>query len=398
MRKDVGMNGEKEFNKKYNAVDNNTSSVNIWDYIILILRWRKLLIINFLLLTSLAIIISFLLPKWYKSTASVLPPKDQGLLSAGGLASSVLKSIPGLPRFSSASQNLGTYNYLAILKSRTAAESVINKFNLIAAYGIEDKSLEKAISKLRDNTLFELQDDDNITIEVIDTDSKRAADIANYFVEILNTMSIQFATQEAKSNKEFIEKRLEENKNALRVSEEKLKEFQQQSNIFFSPDQSNSNLAQIAELYVSKVKKEIQIGILERSVMPDNENLRQLKIELSELDKRISPMPEAGIESMRLYREFYIQQKIFEYLTPVYEQAKIDEQKNVPAILILDNARQAETPFKPSKRLIVFIGAIVSMFISMVTIMIREYFSNLHNSPELLEKVQIVKRCFVKEE
>ena len=80
-----------------------------------------------------------------------------------------------------------------------------------------------------------------------------------------------------------------------------------------------------------KAKKEIEVGILRRTVSADDVRLKQAELELRELERKLSTFPGVGIESLRLYRDLAIQQKIIEFLVPLYEQAKVDEQKDVPA-------------------------------------------------------------------
>ncbi len=42
------------------------------------------------------------------------------------------------------------------------------------------------------------------------------------------------------------------------------------------PDQNTSSISAVAELYAMKAKKEIEIGILERSLSPNNKNFKNL--------------------------------------------------------------------------------------------------------------------------
>ncbi|MEM4260705.1 MAG: GNVR domain-containing protein, partial [Candidatus Woesearchaeota archaeon] len=235
----------------------------------------------------------------------------------------------------------------------------------------------------------ELQEDNYITVEVIDKSPQRAADIANYFVDVLNSISIQLGTQEARTNRKFIEKRLEESRYNLKIAEDSLKKFQEKSGFVISPDQSLSNLNAVAELYALKTKKEIELSILGKKFTTENETMRQLKLELSEIDKKISTIPGTGLESIRLLRDVLIQQKIVEYLVPLYEQAKIDEQKDVPVILVLDKAVPPEKKFKPKRMIIVMTASILSLFISFIIIIFKQFFSHLKNiQPSKYEKVR----------
>jgi tyrosine-protein kinase Etk/Wzc len=332
------------------------------DYLSVLVRWRRFIIINVLCVTLLAVIVSFIMPKWYRATASVLPPKEPDMFGSLGAASSVLRGLSGTKALRGLGQNEGAYNYFAILKSRTAMEAVVRHFALIDVYDVPDTSMEKAVKALTENTSFETGDDDNITIQVLDKEPQRAADMANYFVDLLNEISIKLGTQEARSNREFIEKRLEKAKSDLRHAEDTLRGYQEKSGMIIAIDPTSPTVSGIAELYGMKAKKEIELAILKRTVSSDNMLARRTEIELAELNKKVSTFPGIGMGSLRLYRELAIQQKIIEFLLPMYEQAKVDEQKDVPVLLVLDKAVAPERKVKPQRMLIVFLAATLSVF------------------------------------
>lgn len=347
------------------------------DYLSILLKWRKFIAFNVLTVSVLAICVSLLLPKWYKATASLLPPKDQGGLDLLGGVGSVLKGVGGLQKIGNLGQVRGAYNYLAILKSRTAMEAVVTKFDLLKVYDVPDGSMEKAVKELADNTSFEIQEDDNITIEVYDKDPKRVAEIANYFVEVLNEISIALGTKEARGNRQFIEKRLDSTMDALRIAEDRLQRFQEKSGMMIVPDQNLSSVSAVAELYGMKAKKEIEIGVLEHSFTKNNKVLQQYKSELDELNKKLSAIPQTGMESYRLYREAAIQQRVIEVLVPMYEQAKVEEQKDLPVILVLDTAVPPERKARPKRFIIVatcfLMSLVFSIFVAFGATYIQDY-------------------------
>ena len=54
------------------------------DLLVRLLRWRKLILINTLIVAVLAVVISLLLPNWYSARVSILPPQEE-MLTLGGL-------------------------------------------------------------------------------------------------------------------------------------------------------------------------------------------------------------------------------------------------------------------------------------------------------------------------
>jgi uncharacterized protein involved in exopolysaccharide biosynthesis len=331
----------------------NARQVHLIDYLAMIVKWRKFILTNLSIITVTAVVVSLLLPKWYKAGASILPPRQQDLFGTLSTASSLLKSLPGTGRLPGLGQKNGAYNYLAILKSRSAMEAVVNKFDLINVYDEPDSSMERAVKDLEDNSRFELLDDESLRIEVLDKDRQRAADMTNYFVEVLNDISIRLGTREAKSNREFIEKRLEQSKADLRTAEDSLKAYQERTRFLVAPETNSASLSGIGELVVMKAKKEIELSILRQTTSGDNAMVTQLLMEIGAIDKKLAQFPAAGLTSFRLYRDVAIQQKIVEILLPMYEQVKVDEQKDVPVLLVLDRAVPPEKKDRPKRMIIV---------------------------------------------
>lgn len=356
--------------------NNGKRETQLLDLLIVVLKRRRLIAINLVIVTIVAVVVSLLLSKWYTATTSILPPKQQDIFGSVSGGSSLMRNLQGVARLGGVNAKSGAYNYFAIFKSRSAMEAVIRRFDLIKVYEIADSSMEKAIRELEGNVTFEQTDDEYIRIEVLDRDPRRAADIANAFVEVLNSLSIQLGTQEARSNREFIEKRLTESKDDLRNSEERLLSFQEKTGMVMTSEESAS-ASGVASLYALRAKKEVELAILKRGTTMDNEQTRQLSVELGELNKKLASIPEEGMESFRLYRNVVVQQKIVEFLVPLYEQARIDEQKDIPVILVLDKAHPPERKTKPKRLLLVLVWDTVCLLGTVLFIMARETFRRL---------------------
>lgn len=358
-------------------INGQTSDGHMFDYLYVLVKWRGFIMKTVLAAAIVAVGITLLMPNWYAATASLLPPKRPGgLLSMleGGLGS-VLKNLPGLGgRLGSSQEN---YSYLAILQSRTAMERVVKKFDLIKVYDIDDSVMDKAVKKLTANCEFEYATEGNITVTVYEKDPQRAADMANYFIELLNEISVDLGTREARSNREFIERRYQQNLRDLKTAEDSLKAFQQKTGIYALPEQIASAIKAATALKTEALAKEVEFGIARRSLGVDNPKTLALQMQMAELNKKLLEMkygtgnasseqslslfvpfknvPELGTMYIRFYREFQIQSKLMEFLLPLYEQAKIDENKDTPVVLVLDKAVPPERKSRPKRTLIVLI-------------------------------------------
>lgn len=397
-------------------VNGQLTEGHFFDYLYIFVKRRRFLFKTVLGAGILTAAISLLMPNWYMATASVLPPKRPGgllsLLEGSGF-SSLLRNIPGISGKLSGGQE--AYSYLAILQSRTVLERVVHKFDLMTVYEISDSSMDKALKALRNNATFDFAAEGNIVITVLDQDPQRAADMANYFVELLNERSVQLGTQEARSNREFVERRFQQNQRDLKNAEDSLKAFQQRYGIYALPEQTAGAIKAASVLKAEADAKEIELGIVRRSFGDENARVQALRLELSEINRKMGEMkfgtadwyndrslnlfvpfkdvPEIGAEYVRRFREFEVQNRMMEFLLPLYEQAKIDEQKDTPVVLELDKAVAPERKSKPRRSLIVLTCMAVALMFATTWIFVQEIFEReKETNPKILAIAEEIKR------
>jgi len=364
----------------------------LFSFILLIAKWKKFLLINFLMVLIVSTIVAFILPKIYYSSASVLPPKEEmSVLGGGGLGglSSMMKE------FSSISKNIGslgnknTYNYLVILNSREVAEKVIKKFNLMETY--QQSSMEKTLKIFSSNCVFEILEEGNLEIGFFDEDPKKAADIANYLVTVLNERSYELSIGEAQSNRKFLEKRVAENMDSLTVAENQLKDYQEKHGIYTLPEQTGALVESGSKIYAEKITKEIELDYLKSVLSSDNKMLSTAKLQLDAINKQVSDLPSLGIEYLRLYRNVVIRTKILEFLRPMLEQSIYQEKKDVPVIVVVDPAKVPEYKAKP-KRIIVIASSVVGwMMVALLFVFIIEKWNSFKNDNK--EQYNILKKA-----
>ena len=209
------------------------NSKKLEDLLIVLVKYRKLIFINVLIVTIAALIVSLLIPKEFTATTSFISPKKKGGLfgDIGGFSNTIKdlsRTLGG--RLGAVSDE--AYNFLVILQSRTASEKVIKKFNLREVYEIdEDKPYEYVIKALSNYVDFNIEDEGNIVISVTDEIPERAAEMANYYVQILNEISTELSVTESRNNRIFIEKRFIQAQNDILAIEDSLESFSKNYNV-----------------------------------------------------------------------------------------------------------------------------------------------------------------------
>jgi oligosaccharide repeat unit polymerase len=92
-----------------------------------------------------------------------------------------------------------------------------------------------------------------------------------------------------------------------------------------------------------------------------------------------SEVPDLGMEYLRRYRDVEIQYKILQFITPMYEQAKVEEKRQTPSVIVLDKAAPAERKSKPKASLWGLIGLVVSLLLSILIIFLMELNNRLRH-------------------
>lgn len=366
-------------------------------------HYRKFLARFILGCTLLVTVIALLLPKWYKSTASVFPAEKADLF--GGLegVSSIVKNLSPARALSSLTGSSETDRYIAILKSGTVVSAVIQKFDLVHVYNITSYPMEETSKELMGNVDFSVETEGNLTVTVYDKDPQRAADMANYFIEMLNKTNTELQVQNARGNREFIEERYKKNLVDLRNAEDSLKTFQQRYGIIALPEQTQAAIKAGAELAGRLAATEVQASILKRTQAADNPAVAAAQIEIDELRRKMVDLntgrgmggdevrlfvpfrkvPELGAEYVRRYRGVEIQYKILQFITPLFEQAKVEERRQTPSVLVLDRAGPAERKAKPKVTLFALAALVASSILAIVGVFLFELIKNIRTiAPE----------------
>ena len=85
-----------------------------------------------------------------------------------------------------------------------------------------------------------------------------------------------------------------------------------------------------------------------------------------EFSVSFNTLPSLGLENARLIREVELQSTIQEILIPQFEQAKLEETKNIPTLQIIDKPKVALNKTKPKRSLIVIGSTIMSFLMSLI--------------------------------
>lgn len=396
--------GEVKFNNS-NSESKEEERINLYDYLSVLVKYRRFIFFNFILVCFTVALLSLLLPDWYRAKTTLLPP-EKGSLGIG-IPSSLLGEFSVLSGMSLPMAVTPSDVFAAILKSRAVVEPVIQKENLFEIYKVY--KMEKGLKEFHSHLQVRVESEGLISIEFEDKNRERAARVANLLVEELDRVNQMTSTSKAKNARIFIEERLNQTQAKLKAAEDSLKIFQERNKAIVLDEQMRSSVQTAAELKAQMISAEIEMNVLGKNMSPNHPQIKQLKFRIKEIRRQLeilesgspdssgnmvlgvpfSQAPALSMELVRLTRELKIQEALFELLTQQYEQYKIEETKDTPTVQVLDKASPPEMKYRPKRAKLVLIAGIAGLFLSLVFSFGLEYVERTkRRRPEDFKKLE----------
>jgi uncharacterized protein involved in exopolysaccharide biosynthesis len=322
-------------------------------------RSRKLIIGVPFVAAVVAAAISMALPNIYRAETKLLPPQQ-----AQSSAAALLSQLGGMAGAAAGVAGLKSPNelYVGMLRSRTIADKLIARFNLMKEYGEESPQLTRAA--LEANTAIVTGKDGMISIQVEGENKKLVAPLANAYVEELLSLTKVLAVTESSQRRLFFERQLELAKSNLAKAEAALKSVLDTHGVVSVDVQSQAVVETIARLRAQASAKEIQLNAMRPFVTESHLDYRRAAEELASLRRELSSLENGrpgaegepqgkGVENIQLLRDVKYYQMLYELLAKQYEVARLDEAKDPAIIQVLDTAIEPERKIKPKRALFV---------------------------------------------
>lgn len=347
---------------------------------------RKKIILIPAVFGVLAVIGSLLLPNEFRSTATVFtantPAVGIDMLSRssglGGLAGSLLRT-----------RTSAFDRFLVLLESQTVNRKVIDQFNLIEVYEVTDNKypLIDATKTLQKNTNFETFEEGYLVIEVWDKDPARAKEMTDFYVQLVNDYNIELATTEATRFREYIEGKYNETLAQVDSLQYRAMEFQKKYGVVEFQAQAEEYMSAVAMATALVLESEVKLKMIGDMAKEENpiyqrqlQELNILRENLNKLYNNENPndiilnygdIPEISTNYVRILGEAEVMQELLKYLVPIYENARMEETKAIPGLVVVDAPTIAERKDRP-KRSIIVIGVFMSsVFLILVYYAVR---------------------------
>lgn len=361
----------------------------------------------------LATVVSFLLPVRYEAKVVLLPPAQDS--SMGSALLGQMGNMGSLGALASLASGNILKNpadmYVSLLTSRTVEDATIQRFGLMAEYHTKRMSGTRKEFERR-TTVVAGAKDGLIRLTVEDGDPKRAAELANGYVDEFRKFSASLAITEAARRRLFFEQQLQQAKDSLTTAEEAMKKTQQSTGVLQIDSQARSLIESAAILRAQVVAKEVQIQSMRSFAAEDNPDLILAKQELTALQAQLEQLAGshqdagsdinlskgrvtgAGLEYLRRFRDLKYNETVFELLAKEFEVAKLDEAREGGIIQVVDVAVPPDQRSSPLRSLIVIGMTILGFFVAAFWVFLRVSLTRIFSLPENRRRLEAIKRLW----
>jgi tyrosine-protein kinase Etk/Wzc len=385
------------------GVSTPAQEINLLDVLIILSRRRRFIGWFTTGAAVLTAIVVFLIPNKYTATSVILPPSQNTSMSSalmGQMAGTgILASLAG--------SSLGIKNpadmYVALFRSTTVEDALIQHFGLMARY--HKKNMVDARRAFEDRTTAVLGIKDGlIRVTVTDRDPGFAAQLANAYVDEFRKHSDSLTLTEASQRRAFFQQELFKANEDLAKAEQAMKKMEQTTGVLQLDSQAKALIEQAAILRAQIAAKEVQLQSIRSFETENNPQYAMVEQQLDALRAQLfkvagedansygniglpkTNIPEAGMAYIDALRDLRYDETITELLTKQFEAAKLDEARQ-GTVQISDVALPPDKKSSPHRALIVILMTFIAFAIAVLWVLSISRWQRSLLDPEKAAKV-----------
>ena len=355
------------------------------------LRRRKLVAVEAAALIVIVSVTAILLPNLYTATVAIMPPQG------GSSSAAMLAQLGNLGALASmGGGGIGVKNpndmQVALLKSRTTEYAMVERLQLQAEY--HKRYVSSARARWEKMTSIDSGLKDGlIRLSVTDRDPRRAAELANGWVEEYQHVTAKLALTEAAQRRMFFEREVNGERDELERAEDNLKNTEDRTGVLELDGQSRALIASAALLRAQVAAKQVEIRAMREFATSENPDMARAEQELSGMEGQLAAMDvdsdhstgdliapkgkvtQTGLEFARALREEKFHEAMYELLTRQYEVARVDEARQGSIVQVVDPAIPPDRPGSHYRLWIFFSGLVLALPLALITAWIVELVS-----------------------
>jgi uncharacterized protein involved in exopolysaccharide biosynthesis len=369
------------------------AGLTLFDLLLALGERVRLLVAGPLAIGVAALGIAFMMTPVYTGRTVIVPPQQQQ--SSAAMALQSLGALAGAAGAAAGVRNPAD-QYVALLQSHSVQDRLIERFGLLKLYDV-DLKVEARRELVSNSRISAGKRDSFITIEFDDEDPKRAADVANAYVEELRKLTARLALTEAQQRRTLFEGHLEGIRKKMAAAQKNLMASgYSEGSIRAEPRASAEAFAKLkAEATAVEVRLQALRSYLNDSapeVKIASSQLSALRAQLGKAETGGSTQAQANY--IDAYRDFKYQEALFELISRQYEAARIDESREGAVIQVVDTAQPPEKKSRPRRGMIAIAATLVSFLLLAGWIIGSAVVSSMRRDPDQASRLDRLGAAF----
>ena len=374
------------------AEEGESGAFDLLDVLQMIAEHLRLLIIAPLMVGLIVLGGSYAITPTYTAMTTLLPPVQQE-----SSAVAMMQALGGLGAVAASGALKNQVDqYIAYIASRSVADALVERFDLVKRYGVELKPDARQV--LAGETKISSGRDGLIRIEFDNHDPKFAAEVANAYVEELAKLMGRLALTEAQRRRAFYETQLAKAKDNFDRAEVTLRSTGVSADALKANPQSA--ISSVASLMAEVTVKEIRLSEMRNYLTENSPEFKRTQAELAALRTQLERVqkdgqtPAVGGDYVTKYRDYKYNETVFELMSKQYEIAKIDESRESAVIQVIDLALPPERKSKPKKASLAIGATLGTAVVLFLYLFMRLIFRNAGTDAESVRRMAGIRRSF----
>lgn len=282
--------------------------------------------------------------------------------------------------------------HVAMLRSQVVADRLVQRFDLVRAWGLRDANGASALlSRRLDLTIARREG--VVYVTVLDLHPHRAAAIANQVVEELTILLRSFALEEARQRREFYEQQVERARQLLDEAQQRLRDSgYDRAALRTEPGAAASSYAQQQAAITAA---EVRLAGLRRVRAEESTEVQLARAEVAAMRAQLArleaPRDEGTGAFIASVRDYRYAEQLVDTLSRQLEAARFDEAADPVPVKLLDRAQPSLTPASPNPLLWAASGLALGFAIQATWIMLRHRARMAMQDPHYVRRLAQVK-------
>lgn len=378
---------------------------HLMDFLTLLAKHKKVVLFLSFGLSLFFFAFTYIMPQTFSGMTTLIPPEKQG---QSGLISFLTGGSGALDLMKSA-ENPALDMFKNVLDSRQISEQIAkdqrirNYFSSwdtatkVIVYGIHSSMTCEALRNSEFNVQIDIKTHWFPSQGEKDSAKLLVPYLAQVFVDHLDHYNRERLMTQARNTRVFVESEYNNRMAQLDSAYARLQVFQEEHKTISMTEQLSASVTSAALLGSQEQQLEMQIAVEEREMNPNSARMQTLRAQLDEVKRELKKYDEGGISDYVMafkdvpalsrqlasrLREVKLLETLSAYLRQQLEQERINEQRDLPSLQVLDPAIVPEKRSSPGRLSMLLLGFFSGFLISVIYVSIRNYYAHVESNPE----------------